>query len=331
MNFKNKLAITKTPLRISFSGGGTDMPYFYEKYGGLTVSTSINKFIYVTVKLHKNFREKYRLNYSDTEITNNLNNIKNLRIKETLKYFKINDPIYINTISDIPYNTGLGSSSSFLVGLINAIFRLKKKKISKSKLAEVAFKIENKITNKSLGKQDHYISSFGGMKVILYKKNIIKVKNLKISKKNKLFLQNNILFFYTGKTRASHQNLKKQKKNLKKNISKLLDLKDLTENIIEEFQKTNINIKRVGEILDKSWQLKKKFTNEISNTFLDKIYKKAIKSGCYGGKLLGAGGGGFFLFICHKKNHKKVEKSLKNCEKILFNLTDKSSNIIFSD
>ena len=133
MNFKNKLVITKTPLRISFSGGGTDMPYFYEKYGGLTVSTSIIKFIYVTVKLHKNFREKYRLNYSDTEITNNLNYIKNLRIKETLKYFKINDPIYINTISDIPYNTGLGSSSSFLVGLINAIFKLKKKKfINKS-------------------------------------------------------------------------------------------------------------------------------------------------------------------------------------------------------
>ena len=134
MNFKNKIVITKTPLRISFSGGGTDMPYFYKNYGGTTISSAINKFIYVTVKLHKNFKEKYRLNYSDTEITNDFNKIKNLRIKETLRYFRITEPIYINTISDIPYNTGLGSSSAFLVGLINAIFKLKGKKFPKKKL-----------------------------------------------------------------------------------------------------------------------------------------------------------------------------------------------------
>ena len=170
MSFKNKLVVTKTPLRISFSGGGTDMPYFYNKYGGITLSTTINKFIYVTVKLHKNFNEKYRLNYSDTEITNKIDKIKNLRIKETLKYFNVKEPIYINTISDIPYNTGLGSSSSFLVGLIKAMYKLKKKNVSKKKIAEIAFNIENSITKKSLGKQDHYISAFGGTKIINYEK-----------------------------------------------------------------------------------------------------------------------------------------------------------------
>ena len=157
--FKKKIATTKTPLRISFSGGGTDMPYFYSKFSGLTVSTSIDKFVYVTVKTHPNFKEKFRLNYSETEIVNDVNKIQNLRIRETMKYFNINEPIYINTISDLPYNTGLGSSSSFLVGLIHCIFIIKKQKINLRKIAEIAFKIENKITNNSLGKQDHYIAT----------------------------------------------------------------------------------------------------------------------------------------------------------------------------
>ena len=331
MSFKNKLVVTKTPLRISFSGGGTDMPYFYNKYGGITLSTTINKFIYVTVKLHKNFNEKYRLNYSDTEITNKIDKIKNLRIKETLKYFNVKEPIYINTISDIPYNTGLGSSSSFLVGLIKAIYKLKKKNVSKKKIAEIAFNIENSITKKSLGKQDHYISAFGGTKIINYEKKTIKVNKLKISKKNFLKLQNNLLFFYTGLTRKSHKYLKKQKKNYSKNISKLLSLKNLTKTFITEIQKKSLNIKKIGVLLGENWRLKKKFTNEISNNLLDKIYKDAIDSGCYGGKLLGAGGGGFFLFVCQKKYHKKVVKKLKRCERVDLNLINSSANIIYSE
>ena len=331
MNFKNKIAITKTPLRISFSGGGTDMPYFYKNYGGTTISSAINKFIYVTVKLHKNFKEKYRLNYSDTEITNDFNKIKNLRIKETLRYFRITEPIYINTISDIPYNTGLGSSSAFLVGLINAIFKLKGKKVSKKKVAEIAFKIEDWITNKTLGKQDHYISSYGGIKIIEYKKQSVIVKNLKISKKNLLKLQRNLIFFYTGQTRKSYQYLNNQKKNLNKNINNLLLLKDLTKKIIKELRKEKLNIKKIGNILGDNWYVKRKFTKNITNNSLNKIYNLAIKSGCHGGKLLGAGGGGFFLFVCDEKSHKKIEKKLKNCEKVDFKFTDMSSETIFAN
>ena len=168
--FKRNIVTTKTPLRISFSGGGTDMPYFYLKHNGITVSTSIDKFVYVTIKRHSNFNEKFRLNYSDTEIANDIRQIKNLRIRETLNYFKINEPIYINTISDLPYNTGLGSSSAFLIGLINGIFLLQNKKVTLKKISEIAFKIENKITNNSLGKQDHYIAAYGGLRKITYKK-----------------------------------------------------------------------------------------------------------------------------------------------------------------
>ena len=178
--FKRKFVTTKTPLRISFSGGGTDMPYFFNKYNGRTLSTSIDKYIYVTVKTHNNFNEKFRLNYSDTEIVNRVDDIKNLRIKETLKFFKINEPLYINTISDLPYNTGLGSSSSFLVGLISAIYLLKNEKINLRLISELAFKIENKITNNSLGKQDHYIAAYGGIINITYKKEKVIVKKINL-------------------------------------------------------------------------------------------------------------------------------------------------------
>ncbi len=320
-NFKKDIVITKTPLRISLAGGGTDMPYFYNKFGGITLSTSIDKFVYVTVKVHKNFNEKYRLNYSETEIVNHINEIKNLRIRETLKYFEINEPLYINTISDLPYNTGLGSSSSFLVGLIKGIISLQGKSITKQKLAEIAFKIENKITKNSLGKQDHYIASFGGMNLINYSKNKIKVRNLKIREKNKRYLLSNLLFFFTGRSRLANKNLLQQKKNVKKNELGLIKLKNSTFQLLEEFYKKKLDLSRIGQILDDTWKTKKKFTNKISDNYLDKIYNTALNSGCYGGKLLGAGGGGFFVFVCKKKYHKKVIKRLNKCKKIDFSFS----------
>ena len=331
LNFKKSIVTTKTPLRISFAGGGTDMPYFYKKYNGATLSTTIDKFVYVTVKTHENFGEKYRLNYSETEILNQVNKIKNLRIKETLKYFKINEPLYVNTISDLPYNTGLGSSSSFLIGLIKGILSLQGKTITKQKLAEIAFKIENKITKNSLGKQDHYIASFGGMNLINYTKKKIKVTNLKVSQKNEKNLLNNLLFFFTGKSRSANKNLDQQKKNLKKNTIGLIKLKNSTHLFIKEFKKKDLNLFRIGKILDNTWKIKKQFTNKISDKYLDNIYNKALSLGCYGGKLLGAGGGGFFIFICKKKLHKKVIKKLNECKKINFSLSKKGSESILID
>ena len=331
LNFKKSIVTTKTPLRISFAGGGTDMPYFYEKFNGATLSTTIDKFVYVTVKTHENFGEKYRLNYSETEILNQVNKIKNLRIKETLKYFKINEPLYVNTISDLPYNTGLGSSSSFLIGLIKGILSLQGKTITKQKLAEIAFKIENKITKNSLGKQDHYIASFGGMNLINYTKKKIKVTNLKVSQKNEKNLLNNLLFFFTGKSRSANKNLDQQKKNLKKNTIGLIKLKNSTHLFIKELKKKDLNLFRIGKILDNTWKIKRQFTNKISDKYLDNIYNKALSLGCYGGKLLGAGGGGFFIFICKKKLHKKVIKKLNECKKINFSLSKKGSESILID
>ena len=331
IGFKNKIVTTCTPLRISFIGGGTDMPYFYNKYTGITISSSIDKFIYVTIKLHKNFNEKYRLNYYETETVNKIDVIKNLRIRETLKFFKIKEPLYISTISDLPYNSGLGSSSSFLIGLIHAIFLLKDLKINYSKICEIAFEIENRITNNSLGKQDHYIAAHGGLKRILYKKTNIKVNKINISKKKLKLINDNLIFFWTGKSRLSNKNLSNQKKNFKLNVQNLLELKKLTSEFYFELLKKNINFKNMGSLLHKSWILKKSFTKYISNNYLDSIYAKAISAGCYGGKLLGAGGGGFFLFFCKKKFHKKVENKLKGCKKINFYFENKGTVLKFKN
>lgn len=329
MNFKNNIVITKTPLRISFSGGGTDMPYFFKKYSGITVSSSIDKFVYVTVKTHPNFNEKFRLNYSETETVNDVNKIKNLRIRETIKYFKINEPIYINTISDLPYNSGLGSSSSFLIGLIHCIFIMKKQKINLKKIAEIAFKIENKITNYSLGKQDHYIAAYGGLKKITYKDKI-NIKKINISKKKINDLNNNLLFLWTGQTRLSKGNLTKQKKNFEENIEKLKNLKKIAFKFSKELNNKKLDLKVLGTLLDENWQIKQNFTNNISNIYLNNIYKKAISSGCYGGKLLGAGGGGFFLFVCKKSIQRKVISKLKNCKSINFKLHNEGTKACFS-
>ena len=208
----DRIVMTKTPLRISFVGGGTDMPYFYNRHGGATISCAINRYIYVTAKHHNNYQEKYRLNYSQTENVSKLTDIKNLRIKKVIEMLKISKPLYINTFADIPANSGLGSSSSFTVGLIKALAKLKKINLKNYQIAEMAYKIESNITKNSLGKQDHYIAAYGGLKHIDYKKDKINVSNVNLTKKNTNKLFNSLLLIWTGKNRLASSVLEDQKK-----------------------------------------------------------------------------------------------------------------------
>jgi D-glycero-alpha-D-manno-heptose-7-phosphate kinase len=252
-----KVVITKTPLRISFVGGGTDMPYFYNKFSGATISCAINKYIYVTAKYHNNFQEKYRLNYSLTENVKSIDEIKNLRIREVIKKLKITRPLYINTFADIPTNSGLGSSSSFTVGLIHALSSLESKNFSKKKIAEMAYKIEARITNNSLGKQDHYIASFGGIKHIQYKKKRIKISSIILNQKKIEYLFNSFLLVWTGKNRLAVNVLKDQKKNIKKNYTNLNLLNNFTKDFLNEIKNKKLNIKKIGKIVSETWNLKK--------------------------------------------------------------------------
>ena len=301
--------ITRTPLRVSFIGGGTDMPYFYEKFGGATISCAIKKYIYVTVKYNHAFNEKFRLNYSITESVNKISEIKNDRIKLALKLMKIKRPIYINTFSDIPANSGLGSSSSFTVGLIHALFKLENKKISIKRITELAFKIESKITNNSVGKQDHYIAAFGGIKFIEYKKKIY-VRKIKITKNLQSFINSNYLI-HTGLSREAKDILKNQKNNKFKNFENLMNIKKLTYTFKNKILNKNSKNLDFVKIIQKSWILKKKLSKNITNEKIEKLSRKLQSMGLIVEKLLGAGNGGFLL-VYKVKNLKENFNIKKN-------------------
>jgi D-glycero-alpha-D-manno-heptose-7-phosphate kinase len=303
------------------------MSYFYNKFTGATISCAINRYVYVTVKFHNNFQEKYRLNYSITENVKSVDKIKNLRIREVINKLKITKPLYINTFADIPANSGLGSSSSFTVGLIHALSKLDNKNFSKKKMAEMAYSIEAKITNNSLGKQDHYIASFGGIKHIVYKKKKILVSSIIIDKKKIKYLFDRILLIWTNKNRLSDNILKDQKINIKKNYTRLILLNKFTKDFLTQIKKQKLNLKKMGEIISETWNLKKTFSKFVTNENINSIYNQIIKDLSYGGKLLGAGNGGFILSMFDLKKKNKIIRSLKKYQHISVKL-DKNGTVI---
>ncbi len=315
MNYK-KIVVTKTPLRVSFLGGGTDISNFYKKNSGLVVSTTIDKFIYVTVKEHGPlFFKNYRLNYSKTENKNKLNQIQNDIIRETLRYIKINKPLYISSISDIPANTGLGSSSAFTVGLIKALYEFKNIKISESKIAELACKIEINILKSPIGKQDQYATAIGGFNSIEFQKNAnVKIKKLKKKKIiNKIF--DNSLFIWIGKSRKTNKILSHQNSRLDQNINKLRLIKNLAKKFESEILKNNFSLIKFARFINENWELKKNLSNKISSKKIQRIFNIAIKNGSLGGKVLGAGGGGFLFLIIKKNKITAFKKKLRQIDK----------------
>ena len=330
-----KIVITKTPLRISFSGGGTDISNFYKKQSGIVITSTIDKFVYVTVKEHGElFNRNYRLNYSRAENKNKLNKIQNDIIRETLKVIKINKPIYISSISDIPTNTGLGSSSAFTVGLIKALYEFKNKKISNVAVAKLASEIEIKKVKSPIGKQDQYSTSIGGLNILEFKKNnnvlIQKIKKKKLIKE----IFNNSIFVWVGGARKANKILEDQNKKIKVNLKKLSNLKKLTKELQWAININKFSINNFAEIVKKGWEIKKKLSNKILNKKIIKIYSSAIQNGSLGGKLLGAGGGGFLFLVIKKKNILTFKKNMLSLHKdikiIDFNYYDKGAVVLFS-
>lgn len=331
MQIGSKIIITKTPLRISFVGGGTDIPSFYEnnRYGSV-ISSTIDKYLYVIVKKqNKLFDEKYRLNYSITEQIKNIKEIKNPIIKACIQYLKINEPLFIGTISDIPASSGMGSSSTFCVGLLNALYELKNIKKNKKIIAEEAANIEINILKRNNGKQDHFAASYGGFNRFNFYNNKTIVKKYKLSKINLDKLKNNSLLMWTGITRDASKILKDQNNQIVKNNNKLHELLNLVNELEIIFYNNKINIKKIGNILNKNWVLKKNFATSITNKKIDKAYKIAIKNGAYGGKILGAGGGGFLYLIAPKNKHNSIINSLRiySFTQLNFTFNDEGSSI----
>jgi D-glycero-alpha-D-manno-heptose-7-phosphate kinase len=317
------LIITRTPYRVSFVGGGTDLREYYSKEDGIVLSTSIDKYIYVVIKKQIGIVEyKYRINYSKVEFCNYINEIEHPIVREAFRLFEIDFPVEVTTFSDVPGQTGLGSSSSFAVGLVNALFAIKGKTVTKHTLATMAAKIEINILKRNIGKQDHFAAAYGNINVITFKSDeTVIVDPVFHNKKTRAFIEENLYLFYTKVKRDASVILNSQAKATEERRHELSKIKDFVYPLRDIISSGN-NLSQIGTILDQSWHLKKKLTNDISSKEIDIYYDKAKKNGSLGGKLLGAGGGGFLLFYIEKEKKEKVFTSLDG----LFNMPFKFDN-----
>lgn len=317
------MIITRTPFRVSFVGGGTDLKEYYYKEDGMVLSASIDKYIYVVIKKQIGIVEyKYRINYSKVEFCNYIDEIEHPIVREAFRLFEINFPVEITTFSDIPGQTGLGSSSSFAVGLVNALFAIKGKSVTKHTMASMAAKIEINILKRNMGKQDHFAAAYGNINVITFKSDeTVLVDPVFHNQKTRLSIEENLYLFYTKVKRDASVILNSQAKATEEKRYELSKIKNFVFPLREIISSGN-NLNQIGEILDQSWHLKKTLTNDISSKEIDILYEKAKKNGSSGGKLLGAGGGGFLLFFIEKEKKEKVFKSLD----VLFNMPFKFDN-----
>ena len=302
------MIISKTPLRISFAGGGSDLRsyYKYNKYGAV-LSTSIDSYIYVSIKKQTSLFEKYRLNYSQTELVDDLEKIENPIIRECLRYLEIDDRLYISTIADVPASTGLGSSSSFCVGLLNALYKFKGEIISPHRLAEDAAHIECDVLRRPMGKQDHFAAALGGINYFCFNDDeTVTVSPLNISHKNLKKFTDSLVMFWTGITRPSESILEEQVIINKNNTDVLNIMKDQALELSTILTEEELSLRKVGDLLNKGWEYKKTLASKISNQSIDDWYTKALNHGALGGKISGAGGGGFFTLVATPSKHKEL-------------------------
>ena len=295
-----------SPLRISFVGGGTDMPLYYKKYTGEVITAAINKYTWVFINKWQN--KNLLLKYSKSELVSSKKKIKHRLIREIMKNYNFQG-LDINFIADLPNRAGLGSSSSFTVALLGALEKFKGKKISKKKLAQEACNIEIKKLKDPIGKQDQYISAFGGFCQIIFKKNTVLVKKINIERRKILNFEKSISLVNTGIFRSANKVLKKQYRKSKKNEHIYHEIKKLVPKFLLALKKNNLKL--CGKILKKNWELKKKLDNSIYLKKFSSIENKLNKIGVYGYKLLGAGSGGYYCIISNQKQKVKLKKIFK--------------------
>ncbi len=322
------MIITQTPLRISFAGGGTDLPDFYRQYGGAVISSAIDKYVFVIVQ--ERFDDMIYLNWTKKEIVNDVNKIEHELIREAMKKTGVLRGVEIITLSDIPSEgSGLGSSSSITVGLLQALYLYQGIHVDAERLAKEACDIEINILGKPVGKQDQYIASYGGFKHFSFHQNEdVSVSYPKIPQDLLTELGLNLMLFFTGKTRKSSDVLVEQKRKITDTTSILQKMRDQSYEVLHAIEKGNINL--LGEALDLGWELKKKLAGGITNPEIDAMYKKAKKAGALGGKIAGAGGGGFMLLYVPLDKQKNVHQTLADYKELTFSLERDGSKSIFN-
>ncbi len=324
---KKRMFMSKTPLRITFVGGGTDIKDYYSKYGrGAVLSASINKFIYIIV--NRKFDSKIRVSYSKTEIVDSVDMIEHPSVREALKLLNIDGGIEIVSISDIPSGgTGLGSSSTFLVGLLNALHAWKGEFASPEQLAQEAVKIEREILREPGGKQDQYMAAYGGINYLeFYPDESVVVKPVISSEETREKLQENLLLLYTGVQRASVDIHTAQSKNVESKSRNYEKMVRIAEEAYSSL--SNGDYESMGPYLHSNWLLKKELSNGISNSFIDDAYDRAMKCGAGGGKLIGAGAGGFLLFYANPDTQEKIVSELNQMKQEPFRFEFQGSRIV---
>lgn len=323
------MVITKTPFRLSFLGGGSDLAEFYTRSPGAALSITINQYMYI--QTHKFFHEdQIRVKYSKTEDVTNIADLQHPIVREVLKKFDVSGALEISSIADIPGGTGLGSSSAFTVGLIQNMNARFGKYISKEQLAEEACDIEINKLHEPIGKQDQFAAACGGLQVYNFNPTgFVSTEKVLLQKDVLQTFQDHLLLLYTGKTRSAGSVLSEQKQNIQQNSDKFLILKDMV-SLVDEGKKAlyKADFNEFGRLLDLGWTLKKKMASKISDTELDDYYEKAKQKGAVGGKILGAGGGGFFLLLADPKKHDAITQSL-GLRKVSFKFEDEGSKVIY--
>ncbi|MCR5763693.1 MAG: hypothetical protein K6G00_09970 [Treponema sp.] len=323
------MIITQTPFRMSFFGGGTDFSGFYNEHGGAVISTTFDKYCYVTVRhLPKFFEYKTHLTYSKTEQVNSYDEIQHPAIRNAMKWLDMHE-IRLTYESDLPARSGLGTSSSFAVGMLEAFYALKGKYSDKRKLADDAIYLERTLCNEAGGIQDQIAASFGGFNRINFSREGYTVNPVIVSPDRKKELNENLLLFFTGFSRFSSDIQKTTEKSMKDKTSQLIEMYNLVDEAEKILTDKSISIDEFGKLLDYTWKLKRGISSGISTDAIDEQYEKAIKAGALGGKLLGAGGGGFLLFYVPKEKQQCVKDALHGQLNVPFKFENDGTKIIF--
>jgi len=322
------MIISKTPFRMSFFGGGTDFPEFYEKYGGAVISSTFDKYCYVTVRhLPRFFDYSTELTYAKTERVTSVSDIQHPAIREAMKFLDMHE-LRLSYDADLPARSGLGTSSSFAVGMLNSFYALKGKYADKHKLADEAIHLERVLCNEIGGVQDQIAASFGGLNRIDFSANGYNVNPIIISPERKSQLESNLMLFFTGFSRFSSEIQSTTQIAIKDKTNELLEMLNLVneaENILVSSERSLADF---GKLLHYTWQLKRGISSTISSDSIDSLYTKATEAGALGGKLLGAGGGGFLLFYVEPDRQDDVKNALKNLLYVPFHFENSGTRII---
>ncbi len=321
------MIIVQTPLRVSFFGGGTDFPSYYLSEGGCVLTSAIDKYIFVLIK--RRFDDKLRIGYTKTEMVDSVDEVQHELIREALRTTGIRQGIEITTTGDIPAGTGLGSSSAVTVGALNAMYHTLRDPQPAARLAREACEIEIERLGKPIGVQDQYIAAYGGMRFIeFHKDGTVESTDILLDDRVKRRLNESLILFFTGVTRKADTILEEQKNNMGQNLEALREMKKMAYIARDELCAGNIDA--LGHLLHEYWQIKKSLANKISNGDIEEWYLAAREAGALGGKITGAGGGGFLLLYCPYGKREAVRAALPHLRELPFQLEPDGSKVIFN-